>query len=216
LARLGGFERLTGVDEALTTFLKELRLERLALVQVPLQEALERVLAEDAVAERDLPPFDRSAVDGYALRAKDTFEASQVNLKFLKRTKEDRIDERKARQMWTGHPTPSLLMFYQFVRQLVLNMAGRLEEAPFKLKATTTEKMFAARGRRTFVMVKLTQDKSGRLQASPIPLGLSGAITTLAKADGFVEIHESQQFVGIGDEVTVHLFKPLYTMSSTE
>jgi len=65
-------------------------------------------------------------------------------------------------------------------------------------------------------MVKLTRDKSGRLLASPVPLGLSGAITTLAKADGFVEIHESQQFISIGDEVTVHLFKPLYATVSME
>lgn len=115
-----------------------------------------------------------------------------------------------------GHPTSSLLMFYLFVRPLIHGMAGRPEEAPFKVKATTTEKMFAARGRRTFVMVKLTWDKSGRLLASPIPLGLSGAITTLAKADGFVEIRESQQFISIGDEVTVHLFKPLYATVSME
>jgi putative molybdopterin biosynthesis protein len=115
-----------------------------------------------------------------------------------------------------GHPTSSLLMFYQFVRPLIRDMAGRPGEAPFKVKATTTEKMFAARGRRTFVMVKLTRDKSGRLLASPVPLGLSGAITTLAKADGFVEIHESQQFISIGDEVTVHLFKPLYATVSME
>jgi len=115
-----------------------------------------------------------------------------------------------------GHPTSSLLMFYQFVRPLIRSMAGKPKEAPFKVKATTTEKMFAARGRRTFVMVKLTQDKSGRLLASPVPLGLSGAITTLAKADGFVEIHESQQFISIGDEVTVYLFKPLYATVSME
>jgi len=106
LARLRGFERLTGVDEALSTFLKELRLERLASVQVPLHKALGRVLAEDAVAEIDLPPFDRSAVDGYALRAKDTFEASQINPKVLKLTKENRIDEREAKQIWTGSPLP--------------------------------------------------------------------------------------------------------------
>jgi len=106
LARLRGFERLTGVDEALTTFLKEHRLERLAAVQVFLHEALERVLAEDAVAESDLPPFDRSAVDGYALKAKDTFGASQVSPKVLKLTNEDRIDEGEARQIWTGSPLP--------------------------------------------------------------------------------------------------------------
>jgi len=106
LARLRGFERLTGVDEALTTFLKEHRLERLAAVQIFLHEALERVLAEDAVAESDLPPFDRSAVDGYALKAKDTFGASQVSPRVLKLTNEDRIDEGEARQIWTGSPLP--------------------------------------------------------------------------------------------------------------
>lgn len=107
MARLRGFERLTGVDEALSIFLKELRLERLASFRVPLHEALGRVLAEDAMAEGDLPPFDRSAVDGYALKAKDTFEASQISPKVLELTKEDRIDEREARQIWTGTPLPS-------------------------------------------------------------------------------------------------------------
>lgn len=34
-----------------------------------------------------------------------------------------------------------------------------------------------------------------------------GAITTLAKADGFVEIPENQQFVDEDDEVVVQLFK---------
>jgi molybdopterin molybdotransferase len=41
--------------------------ERLALA-----DALGRVAAEDAVSAVDLPPFDRSAMDGYALRAADT------------------------------------------------------------------------------------------------------------------------------------------------
>ncbi len=36
--------------------------------EVPLAEAAGRVLAEDAVAARDQPPFDASAMDGYALR----------------------------------------------------------------------------------------------------------------------------------------------------
>jgi len=115
-----------------------------------------------------------------------------------------------------GHPTSSLLMFYQFVRPLIRSMTGKPEEKPFKVKATTTEKMFPARGRRTFVMVELTRDKSGKLLASPVPPGLSGAITTLTKADGFVEIRESQQFISMGDEVIVHLFKPSYATNSME
>jgi molybdenum cofactor synthesis domain-containing protein len=43
-------------------------------------------LAEDVVSEVDVPPFDRSAVDGYAVRAVDTFGASELkpaNLRIL-------------------------------------------------------------------------------------------------------------------------------------
>src|SRR6185295_1963395 len=36
---------------------------------VALTEAVGRLLAEDIVADTDLPPFDRSQMDGYALRA---------------------------------------------------------------------------------------------------------------------------------------------------
>ncbi len=39
--------------------------------EVALEEALGRVLAEDVASDRDLPPFDRAAMDGYALRAAD-------------------------------------------------------------------------------------------------------------------------------------------------
>ena len=41
-----------------------------------LAQALTRVLAHDVVAAVDAPPFDRSNVDGFALRAADTLGAS--------------------------------------------------------------------------------------------------------------------------------------------
>ena len=40
--------------------------------RAPLAESLGRVLSEDVRAEGDLPPFDRSPLDGYALRSADT------------------------------------------------------------------------------------------------------------------------------------------------
>ena len=107
-----------------------------------------------------------------------------------------------------GHPTSALLMFYQLVRPLIYRMTGTREKASPMVKAFAEKRMFPARGRRTFTMVKLARDKSGRLLASPVALGLSGAITTLAKADGFVMISEEQQFIDAGDEVSVWLFKP--------
>ena len=39
--------------------------------RVPFQEALHRVLAEDIFSDMDMPPFDKSAVDGYACRMAD-------------------------------------------------------------------------------------------------------------------------------------------------
>ncbi len=105
-----------------------------------------------------------------------------------------------------GNPTSSLFMFNVFVRPVIVKLAGRPEEELPKLKAVTDQKMFPARGRRTFVMVNLAYDKNGGLIASPVPTGLSGAITTLAKADGFVEISEKQQFINAGTEIDVYLF----------
>lgn len=40
-------------------------------------ESLGRVLAADVVSEEDVPPYPRSTVDGYAVRSKDTFGASE-------------------------------------------------------------------------------------------------------------------------------------------
>ncbi|AFK23109.1 molybdenum cofactor biosynthesis protein [Pyrococcus sp. ST04] len=47
--------------------------------KIKLEDAAGRVLAEDIVASFDLPPFDRSAVDGYAIRAEDTFQAREYS-----------------------------------------------------------------------------------------------------------------------------------------
>jgi molybdopterin molybdotransferase len=45
--------------------------------EIPLGQALNRVLAESIIAKEDLPSFTRSIVDGYAVRAQDTFGASE-------------------------------------------------------------------------------------------------------------------------------------------
>jgi putative molybdopterin biosynthesis protein len=44
---------------------------------VPLERSLGRILAEDVRAEVDVPGFDRSNMDGFAVRAEDTFGASE-------------------------------------------------------------------------------------------------------------------------------------------
>lgn len=45
--------------------------------RVSLDQSYGRMLATDIVANQDIPPFHRSSVDGYAVRARDTFGASE-------------------------------------------------------------------------------------------------------------------------------------------
>jgi len=87
-------------------FFNTLRIKKLKAVVVPLHSALNRVLAEDIIARENLPRFDRSAVDGYAVRAEDTFEASQFKPKTLRITEEDGVGSKQAKQVWTGNPIP--------------------------------------------------------------------------------------------------------------
>jgi putative molybdopterin biosynthesis protein len=64
-------------DEAERRFRAALDLRPLGAESVALEDALGRVLAEDVIAPVDVPGFDRSNVDGFAVRAADTFGASE-------------------------------------------------------------------------------------------------------------------------------------------
>src|ERR1700749_2179684 len=75
-ARQEQFLDVVSADEARTRFEKHLDLSPLGAETVPLAQALTRVLAHDVIAPVDAPPFDRSNVDGFAVRAADTIGAS--------------------------------------------------------------------------------------------------------------------------------------------
>jgi len=64
---------MISVEEALGILLSNLPERRIE--QVPFRSALGRVLAEAIVATSDIPPFRRSAVDGYAVHASDVRNA---------------------------------------------------------------------------------------------------------------------------------------------
>jgi molybdopterin molybdotransferase len=52
--------------------------------RVSIREAAGRVLASTATAAFDVPPFDRAAMDGYAVIAEDTFGAGRYDAKVLR------------------------------------------------------------------------------------------------------------------------------------
>ena len=77
LARQDQFLEVVDRDEAIARFHRHLKMRPLASEQVPLAQSLNRVLAELVVAEVDVPGFDRASVDGFAVRAGDTMNASE-------------------------------------------------------------------------------------------------------------------------------------------
>lgn len=64
-------------QEAERRFRAALELRPLGEEEVPLEEALGRVLAQDVLAPVDVPSFDRSDYDGFAVQAADTYGASE-------------------------------------------------------------------------------------------------------------------------------------------
>ena len=75
-------------DEATERFRRHLTLQALGVESVSLGAALGRVLAEDVVADVDVPGFDRSNVDGFAVQAADTFGATEEAPRHVQRNVE--------------------------------------------------------------------------------------------------------------------------------
>lgn len=83
---------------------------RLKTEEVALRAARGRVLAEDVVADTDLPPFDRALMDGYAVRAGDTRDAPAtlrlVGEAAAGRGWRGRLEACEAVRIMTGAPVP--------------------------------------------------------------------------------------------------------------
>lgn len=76
-ARQEQFLEVVSADEATRRFRQHLELSPLGIESVPLAASRGRVLGLDIAAPIDVPPFDRSGVDGFAVRAADTTGASE-------------------------------------------------------------------------------------------------------------------------------------------
>lgn len=106
LVKLKGFQKLTLTDQALHSWFSALQIGKPKVAVVSLQDALGRVLAEDLIAQEDLPRFDKSAMDGYAVKSADLAGASQSKPVILQLTQADQVDDKQAKQVWTGNPIP--------------------------------------------------------------------------------------------------------------
>jgi molybdopterin molybdotransferase len=107
-----GFRERADVEDVWK--LIEERARPLGAEPVPITEAAGRVLARDAVAAVDVPAFARSAMDGYAVRAEDTFGATPddprplrvVGESFPARPAGARVERDTCVRIMTGAPLP--------------------------------------------------------------------------------------------------------------
>lgn len=82
--RMRGFKKLTPLNNALMIIRNNLPFDSIGNESVDIYDAVNRYLSNDVLAPIDVPPFDRSAVDGYAVKSEDTLSASKKNPVILK------------------------------------------------------------------------------------------------------------------------------------
>ncbi|MCL4394336.1 MAG: molybdopterin molybdotransferase MoeA, partial [Chloroflexi bacterium] len=103
---------MISVDEALAYILQHFH--PLEPEQVPMLEALDRVLAQDIVSDVNVPPFVNSAMDGFAVRAEDVAGATPDRPVTLQVTgdvaaghlAQGRVERGAAIRIMTGAPLP--------------------------------------------------------------------------------------------------------------
>jgi molybdopterin molybdotransferase len=101
------FEKLISHREAVRLVLENA--PRLPVVRTPLEEARGLTLAEDLWARFDSPPFDNSAVDGYALRSRDAVASRTfrvVDEAPAGRPAREKVGEGEAIKIFTGGVIP--------------------------------------------------------------------------------------------------------------
>jgi molybdopterin molybdotransferase len=99
---------LLPVDDALTAILA--RVPPVQPETVALHNALGRVLAAAVIAQHDQPPFDASAMDGYAMRAADVTETAQLRVIGMSQAGagfSGSVGPSEAVRIFTGAPVPA-------------------------------------------------------------------------------------------------------------
>ena len=78
------FLNLATAEEAEECFWEALKPQPIGEEQIHLENARERILSRNVIAKFNVPYFDRSNFDGFALRAEDTFGAQETDPVYLK------------------------------------------------------------------------------------------------------------------------------------
>ena len=105
-----------------------------------------------------------------------------------------------------GFPTSAIFTFHEFVAPLLRRLAGIAATERPSVTATVPLRITSATGRTEYNLVELVDGPTG-LAAYPIGAG-SGSVTAFGRADGFVRIDASTEYLSAGENVDVHLLTP--------
>ena len=98
---------LLNVDEAIKRILE--MIEPLSAETIHLTDSLGRILAEDIVSNTDLPPFDNSAMDGFAIRSEDSGDGQILDVVMdipAGMSPKETLKKGQAARIMTGAPVP--------------------------------------------------------------------------------------------------------------
>ncbi len=106
-----------------------------------------------------------------------------------------------------GYPVSAMMVFRTFVAPAIREAAGLPEPETAIVDGSMAIQQRSGEGRLRLLPVGLVEDGDGEPLVYPVDKG-SGATTSLAEADGIVEIHPDTDYLEEGEEVTVTLFSP--------
>ena len=111
----------------------------------------------------------------------------------------------------SGNPVAAMIGFEVFARPLLLTMLGITNEPRPMMKATLTQRVTSALGRRVYLRVRAFK-KGEDFFAEPVRTKGSGILSTLTKANGYVVVPEDREGLDKRESVVVHLFDKLVVM----
>ena len=120
-----------------------------------------------------------------------------------------------------GYPVSCLVTAVQLLRPALAWLAGTEPQPQPTVRATLSRKLPSAPGERTFARVRLEDGHSEEggdgtePTASPVQTGGAGVMSSVAFADGWVEVPESREGIAAGETVTVQQWeRPVFPEGS--
>jgi len=104
-----------------------------------------------------------------------------------------------------GFPTSAIFTFHEFVAPLLRRLSGVPDDAVHTADAIAPMRISSVPGRTEYSLVDLVEGNDG-LAAYPLGAG-SGSVTAFGRADGFVRIPASTEYVAAGERMTVRLLE---------